>query len=445
MENILLKYKKIFDEGLNLFENNNFASAEEKFEIVVKQFPKRVSVLTNLLAVKMKLKKFSDSERLISQLIKIDSNNKEANYNKAILLSEKGFFDQSLEQINNFISLKNLSNIDLSEAYSLRGILYSKLGLFSYSLNEHKKAVRQCSNNYLAKWNLGLSYLLNGDLKSGFKLYEYRFFKNNSKFRNIVKTVNEIKNKNILVLGEQGFGDIIQFSRYLPLLKQVVRELAFLPPLELFDFFKNTNIKVIKSFNKKDYDFIIPLMSLPYIFQTSLNTIPISNYLISGFIKKKQLNSNKINIGLAWSGRDTYPYDFLRSIPLHQLESIYSLDRNKFQFYCLQKDIRDTDQSCFDRSNILYLKNNSFVDIANTILDLDLVISSDTSILHLSATLQVKTFGLIPYCPDWRWLLDCKSSPWYPSLNIYRCNKNNDWTIVSQKVAKDINEIFAEC
>ena len=442
MEDILLKYKKIFDEALTLFKNNNFVSAEEKFEEVLKQFPQRVSVLTNLLAVKMKLKKFYDSERLISQLIQIDSSNKEAIFNNAILLAEKGFFDQSLNQIDNFISLKNLSNYDLSEAYSFRGVLYSKLGLFSQSLNEHKKAERQCKDNYLAKWNLGLSYLLNGNFEKGFQLYEYRFLKNNSKFRNTVKTVEEIKNKNILVLGEQGFGDIIQFSRYLPLLQQHVQELTFLPPLELFDIFNNTNIKVIKSFNPKDYDFIIPLMSLPYIFQTNLKTIPSSNYLASNSIKKK-LNSKKINIGLSWSGRNTYPYDFLRSIPLQQLESIYSLDPNKFQFYCLQKDIRVSDQSCFDQSNIVYFENNSFADIAKIILDLDLVISSDTSILHLAATLQVKTFGLIPYCPDWRWLLNGKSSPWYPSLHIYRCNNNNDWTTVIDKIIKDINVKFA--
>ena len=260
MDDILIKYKKIFDDGLILLKNNNFVSAEEKFEEVVKKFPKRVSVLTNLLAVKMKLKKFYDSERLISQLIKIDSSNKEAIFNNAILLAEKGFFDESLNQINNFISLKNLSNYDLSEAYSFKGVLYSKLGLFSQSLNEHKKAEKQCNDNYLAKWNLGLSYLLNGELERGFELYEYRFLKNNSKFHNIIKIIDEIKNKNILVLGEQGFGDIIQFSRYLPLLQQHVRELTFLPPLELFDIFNNTNIKVIKSFNLEDYDFIIPLI-----------------------------------------------------------------------------------------------------------------------------------------------------------------------------------------
>ena len=330
----------------------------------------------------------------------------------------------------------------MSEAYSFKGVLYSKLGLFSHSLKEHKRAAKQCNNNYLAKWNLGLSYLLNGDLERGFELYEYRFLKNNSKFRNTVRTVEEIKNKNILVLGEQGFGDIIQFSRYLPLLQQHVRELTFLPPLELFDIFNNTNIKVIKSFNLEDYDFIIPLMSLPYIFQTSLQTIPSSDYLVSDSIKKKQLNSNKINIGLSWSGRDTYPYDFLRSLPLIKLKKIYNLDLNKFQFYCLQKDIKKSDENDFNISEIIYMGNRNFTEIAQLILEMDLIISSDTSILHLASTLQIKTLGLIPFCPDWRWLLDTAKSPWYPKLKLFRCKKDNDWNHPVEQVLQDVQLIF---
>ena len=279
MSNLFSTYKKIFHEGLHFLNDNNFEIAEEKFELVIKQFPERVSVLTNLLAVKMKLKKFSDAEKLIKKLFEIDPNNKEANFNNAILLTEKGFFNQSLIQINNFFLLKDLDNIYLSEAHSIRGIIYSKLGLFKESIMEHKKAVELYSDNYLAKWNLGLSYLLNGDFTNGFKLYETRFLKNKSKFRNEVNSIKEIKNKNVLVIGEQGFGDIIQFARYLPVLKNHVKDLSFLPPLELFHFFKNLDVKVINSFQKEEYDFIIPIMSLPYIFQTNLNTIPSSNYL----------------------------------------------------------------------------------------------------------------------------------------------------------------------
>ena len=440
MSNLFSTYKKIFHEGLHFLNDNNFEIAEEKFELVIKQFPERVSVLTNLLKVKMKLKKFSDAEKLIKKLFEIDPNNKEANFNNAILLTEKGFFNQSLIQINNFFLLKDLDNIYLSEAHSIRGIIYSKLGLFKESIMEHKKAVELYSDNYLAKWNLGLSYLLNADFANGFKLYETRFLKNKSKFRNEVNSIKEIKNKNVLVIGEQGFGDVIQFARYLPVLKNHVKDLSFLPPLELFHFFKNLDVKVINSFQKEEYDFIIPIMSLPYIFQTNLNTIPSSNYLAP--IKKKQLGSKKINIGLAWSGRDTYPYDFLRSIPLEKLNSIYNLDHNKFQFYCLQKDIRNSDKINFENTKILYHGDNNFFDLAKIILDLDLVVSSDTSILHLASTLQVKTFGLISYCPDWRWLLDTKVSPWYPSITLYRCRENNDWTTVSKEVAKDIQLLF---
>jgi len=426
MDDIYLKHKKSFKESLDLIKNNKFLLAEQKLENIFSQFPERISVLTNLLAVKIKLKKFDKAEELIERIIEIDPVNKDARFNQALLLGEKGFFEKSLKHINNFILTKNLDNIYLSEALSYRGVLYSKLGLFKESIDQHKKAVQVCSTNYVAKWNLGLSYLLNGDFENGFKLYEARFLKNNSKHVNQIHSLSEIKNKKILVLAEQGFGDVIQFARYIPLLKNYSSNIHFLPPLELKNFFIFSHIDIVETFNQNDYDYVVPLMSLPYIFKTTLESIPGSDYL-NFKLKSKKLINDKIKIGLAWSGRESYPYDFLRSIPLQKLERLYNLYPDKFDFYCLQKDIRESDKYFFNKSNIRYCGDKSFFDIANLILELDLVISSDTSILHLASSLQVKTFGLIPFCPDWRWLLNISTSPWYSKLKLFRCKADNNW------------------
>lgn len=283
--------------------------------------------------------------------------------------------------------------------------------------------------------------MLNGDYKKGFELYEYRFLKNKSKLTNRVNSIPELKNKKILVVSEQGFGDTIQFARYLPLLKPHVKNLDFHPPSELHDVFKNTNINLVKKFKIENYDEVIPLMSLPFIFKTTLNTIPTCDYL-NLFKTKNKFSSGKIKIGLAWSGRNTYPYDFLRSIPLSKLKNIYDLDNDKFDFYCLQKNIRTSDTKCFEQSKIIYVGDKNFFDITKVILEMDLVVSSDTSILHLASSLQIKTFGLIPFCPDWRWLLDKNDLPWYSSLKLYRCNHDNDWNNLSCKVANDINLLF---
>ena len=128
---------------------------------------------------------------------------------------------------------------------------------------------------------------------------------------------------------------------------------------------------------------------------------------------------------------------------LCQLEKIYGLDSNKFQFYCLQKDIKKSDEDDFRKSDIIYLGNKNFLEIAQAILEMDLVISSDTSILHLASSLQVKTFGLIPFKPDWRWLLNTNYSPWYPTLELFRCvDKSNDWNLVINNVVKKLRLMF---
>jgi len=441
MTNFFVLSKKLFEEGLNYLDKNNFVDAEKKFEEILLYFPDRISALTNLLNIKIKLKKFSDARFLINKLLKIDPNNKEAIFSNILLLGESGNFKKSLEELNKFLLSKDLNDVFLSELHTYRGILYSMLGFFTDSINEHLKAANLNDHNHLAKWNLSLAYLLNGNLKKGFELYESRFLKNKSKLFNSVKSLLEIKNKKILIVAEQGFGDIIQFGRYLNLVKRYAKEVNFLPPPELYNFFENLNIHLVKKFNYHDYDYVIPLLSLPYIFKTDLHSIPDSNYLVH--IKKNELQSKKINIGLAWSGRDTYPYDFLRSLQLCQLEKIYCLDSSKFQFYCLQKDIRKSDEDDFRKSDIIYLGDKNFLEIAQAILEMDLVISSDTSILHLASSLQVKTFGLIPFKPDWRWLLNTNYSPWYPTLELFRCvDKSNDWNLVINSVVKKLRLMF---
>jgi len=330
----------------------------------------------------------------------------------------------------------------LSEILTYKGVICSKLGYFKEALLLHENALCLDRNNITAKWNLSLSYLLNKELEKGFKLYEVRFLKNNSKISNSAISVNELYNKKILILGEQGFGDIIQFSRYIPLLKKFTQNLSFLPPKELKEVFSFADIKIVSKFKMNDYDFIIPLLSLPFLFKTNIKNIPSSNYLNFKKTKNSLDSKNRFKIGLAWSGRENYPYDFLRSIPLKLLKNIYELNHEKFQFYCLQKDIRGSDKFFFEKSNMIFLGDENFFDLANLILEMDLVISSDTSILHLSSTLQKKTFGLISFCPDWRWFLNDLNSPWYENLKLFRCKSDNNWLPVIDNVVEELSREF---
>ena len=111
---------------------------------------------------------------------------------------------------------------------------------------------------------------------------------------------------------------------------------------------------------------------------------------------------------------------------------------NEFDFYCLQKDIRDQDKEEFKKSKIIHVGNNDFLNIGAIIKNLDLVISSDTSIAHLAGSLNFPTWLLLTYSPDWRWMMERNDTPWYPSMKLFRQKTVNDWDTVIIEVINQL-------
>ncbi len=198
------------------------------------------------------------------------------------------------------------------------------------------------------------------------------------------------------------------------------------------------------------FDYQCPLLSLPLAFKTNLETIPN----ISGYINLNN-HANKINewkerlgtklkprIGLVWSGNPHHKNDHNRSL---LLRDILPFLPNQLEYISLQKEVRDIDRLTLDsNSRILNFDShlNDFLDTSALINNLDLVISVDTSVAHLSGALGKKTLLLLPYVPDWRWLLDRDDSPWYPSMKLYRQNFIGDWNGALDRVKSDLVSSF---
>ena len=155
-------------------------------------------------------------------------------------------------------------------------------------------------------------------------------------------------------------------------------------------------------------------------------------------MKKKFIGiKNKPRIGLAWTGEKNYKHDEYRSLKLKEMLPIIS---KNFDFFCIQKDIRVEDEADFNNSSIKYFGNQDFLNTGAIIKNLDLVISSDTSILHLSGALNFPTWGLINFSPDWRWLISHNdNTPWYPCVRLFRQDKIGEWKKVINKVKKELN------
>ena len=148
---------------------------------------------------------------------------------------------------------------------------------------------------------------------------------------------------------------------------------------------------------------------------------------------------SKPRVGLVWSGNFQHKNDHNRSL---LLQEILPFLPNQFEYISLQKEFREDDKITLESNpHILTFASylNDFVDTAALIDNLDLVISVDTSVAHLSGALGKKTFVLLPHVPDWRWLLNREDSPWYPSMKLYRQKSVSDWFDVLDRVKLDLN------
>jgi hypothetical protein len=203
--------------------------------------------------------------------------------------------------------------------------------------------------------------------------------------------------------------------------------LEALPPLvELMTTLSGTSQIVRKDDPLPEYDIHCPLLSLPLAFGTRLATIPSAvPYLRASSQDMTHWDSrlgprHRPRIGLAWSGEPTHPNDRDRSVPLRSLLSLLDINAT---FVSLQEDVRAADATALQaRSDLLHLGHalKNFADTAAVVANLDLVVSIDSSVAHLAGALAKPVWVLLPFIPDWRWLLDRTDSPWYPTVRLFR-------------------------
>ena len=157
-------------------------------------------------------------------------------------------------------------------------------------------------------------------------------------------------------------------------------------------------------------------------------------------LKSSDLQKKLPNIGLAWTGRTSYKDENLRSIPLIYFENLF---KKNIQFYKLQKDINEKDKNLLNNySNVIDFGNKNFLELASVIKQLDLVISCDTAIIHLAGILNVKSYLMLNYNSHWTWFDDSKENIWYPSVEIVRQIKNNNWNDEFAKIDVNIEQLY---
>jgi hypothetical protein len=307
-----------------------------------------------------------------------------------------------------------------------------------------------------AHLNEALLRLLIGDFDRGWAKYEWRWripslALSERKFP-LWRGADAIDGKTILIHSEQGLGDAIQFCRYVSLVAargaRVILEVEK-PLCELMTGLAGASAIIPKGSPLPHVDMQCPMLSLPLAFGTRLETIPSATPYLSVSAQALKAWQTRLGpkarprVGLVWSGRSAHKNDRNRSISLRSLLSFFDIDAT---FVSLQTDVRADDAAVMkDRGDILDCGDalEDFADTAALVSQLDLVIAADTSVAHLAGALAKPVWVLLPYVPDWRWLLARDDSPWYPTARLFRQSQIGKWDDVIAQVRAALPEFIA--
>lgn len=400
------------------------------------------------------LKKHSDidsAEKAFLNSIKIDNKFQKAYFNLGNLYKDKFEFQKSIAFYKKAISLTPND----AKTYANLGNVYYAMNDFSNSLIHYNKAIELDPNLINAYHNKSFLLLTLCDYENGWPLYEYRnsvkrIHKNYDLLaKKLWKGKENLKGKTIYIVTEQGLGDNIQFCRYLFLVKKLGAKIILKMQKPLYTLMESLDVAdellTISESDPKKYDYFCPLLSLPLAFKTTLETIPYPKaYIIpyksfiQKWIKKIKLENKIPNIGIVWNGSGKIPND-QRSV---SLEKFISYLPSNFNYISLQKEMQKEDLEYIEQSNNIQHFTDEIEDFMDTsaICSLvDLVITIDTSVAHLSAAMGKETWIILPFNSDWRWLRRTEVTPWYLSVRLFRNKKYQGLDTALSDMSKVLN------
>ena len=435
---------------INLYTQGQLQQALSESNQMLEQFPNSVVLYNISGASNAGLMQFDAAIDSYKQALKIKPDYAEAYYNMGVALNDKGDPEAAIESYKQALKIKP----DYAEAYNNIGNVLKDQGDLEAAIDSYKQAININPDYAEAYYNLSLLHLLRGNLDEGFKYFEWRL-KIKKPTAALARTnliwdgEQSLSGKHFVVYEEQGLGDIIQFCRYLPVLEQKGANVTFKVKSNLHALLQTMDSKTslntrLPEENKIDFE--LPMMSLPLALKTTVETIPAQiPYLYADDQRKKRWNEKLGNktvtrIGLVWSGSTWHKNDHNRSLLLNQLTSLLVLP---VEFHSLQKEVREIDiKTLTDFPKINQHQDDllDFSDTAALIDEMDLVISVDTAVAHLSGAMGKKTFILLPYSPDYRWMLDRADSPWYPTATLFRQPSVGDWDSVISEIRQLLSD-----
>lgn len=484
--------------GINYYFEKEYDHAQQYLQKAIERNPNQVEAYTYLGRLYAKKADYQNALNFLGTALTIAPHNFEVHHYLGRTFQKMNNMERALEQfqnastinptdITNLLKIGNLYNIlnktdDALNTYmqvlEINPTFYAAMYNIGYTLkrqghlrqaiNIYKKILEQKPDYALVHFSLATAYLTLGDFANGLPEYEWRWKISCEKPKPFTQPVwngSDPTNKSILVYGEQGLGDTLQFIRYAQLIKQrggtviVEAQKPLVPILKLCPYIDQviTQDEILPHF-----DFHIPLMSLPLMFNTTVDTIPntipflyADKALVTSW--RKRIPQNKFKIGICWHGNDRHlnqplqliteaksielkqfaPIGNIEGVSLYSLQKIDALDeisliKNSF--------ILNTFDDTFDNDNT----HGRFMDTAAVIANLDLIIGVDAAVALLAGGLGAPTWILLSQPADWRWFENHTTTPWYPNVRLFRQKNSGNWEAVIQEVVTEIKKLISK-
>jgi tetratricopeptide (TPR) repeat protein len=448
-EQVLVEQRYNFDAlqllGLIHFSQGSYEKALLYLLEAVQQNPSNPIVHHNTGNVLAKLGRLEEAIFSFDTCLALDPGNGDVHKNKGITLEDLGRDEEALACYDRAIACSPRD----ADAFYNRGNVLKRFHRFSEAIDSQDAAIDIDPEHNAAYWNKAILLLLRGEYLEGWSLYEWRSRGDDAlaKFPSFSQPSwrgeGDISGKRLLIHAEQGFGDLIQFSRYAPMVLSKGAEVILEVPKPLVTVMQTLHPEVsiaVQGEPLPEFDVHCPVMSLPYAFKTTVETVPSSDRYLSADPAKVALWREKLDatsakrVGLVWSGSATHKNDHNRSIALSDLLPL--LD-TPCEWHSLQKEYREGDLAVLAGVPQLHQHQDDLIDFSDTaalIECLDLVITVDTSVAHLAGALGKPVWILVPRMPCYRWLLDRTDTPWYPSAQLFRQSEGGEWREVLTEV-----------
>lgn len=423
------------------------ASAKRAIEID----PRMAAAHTNLGVALYELKDYTAAESAHREAIAVSPGLADAHSNLGNALHAQRRYEEAVAAYRLALQL----DPDHSDALANLGTTLHHSGAFEDAIATLRYAIALAPHHANAHSGLGILLLMRGDFAEGWDEYEWRLRsteRTGPRFPERPWCGEDLADKHIYIQAEQGFGDTLQFARYIPLLTAGARRITLRVHQQLVTLLRESlpGVTILGDRGTAEpFDCDIALLSLPRLFKTRLETIPASvPYLRAPAAAVQRWRSRLeglagLKIGLVWAGNPEHANDARRSLDLATLAPLFIVPGTSFVSLQVGPPAADLKKHGRGKSPIRDLASRltDFEQTAAVVSALDLVLTVDTAVAHLAGALGKPTWVLLPWVTDWRWMLEREDNAWYPTMRLFRQAKGQDWREVVDKIAVDLARV----